>query len=400
MSQHPLVTVIIPTRERCDVLQSALRTATAQQYPNLRIVVSDNCSSDATAEVVRQANDRRITYVNTGRRVSMSHNWEFALSHVEDGWVTFMGDDDGLMPDGIARVAAIIAATGARAIRTRPAQYEWPGVHPGEFGQLIVPLGSGMEERDARAWMQRMLQGRASYFDVPMLYNGGFMHFSLLDEVRRRTGTFFRSVNPDVYSAASLSSVVDRYLYVREPVAISGTSRHSNGNSFFSTQAQRNAAPKTVFMAEGNLPLHADVPALEDGAVPPSLQVCIYEAFLQSAALREDALDCATPEAQLPVILATSGRHRAVIDAWGQRFAAQHGIDFGAAQRRAGQLRWRRQGELFLRKVAQATGAVVTSRAPVRNVHEASIAAGVIRAAPGRRDTLAFFFRSLLALGK
>ena len=91
---EPKVTVILPTRERGDALESALRTVTEQRYENLEIVVSDNCSHDRTGEIARSTGDRRVRYLNTGRRLSMSHNWEFALSHVTGGagWVTIIGD--------------------------------------------------------------------------------------------------------------------------------------------------------------------------------------------------------------------------------------------------------------------------------------------------------------------
>jgi cellulose synthase/poly-beta-1,6-N-acetylglucosamine synthase-like glycosyltransferase len=48
----PPITLIIPSRERADVLLYALKTAVAQDYANLRILVSDNASTDNTREVV------------------------------------------------------------------------------------------------------------------------------------------------------------------------------------------------------------------------------------------------------------------------------------------------------------------------------------------------------------
>ena len=53
----PKITVIIPTRERAGVLEAALRTATAQNYEGLEIIVSDNCSGDGTDAVVQRAVD-------------------------------------------------------------------------------------------------------------------------------------------------------------------------------------------------------------------------------------------------------------------------------------------------------------------------------------------------------
>lgn len=119
-------TVIIPTRERCDTLQSSLRTCVAQDYDNLEIVVSDNASQDRTREVVASFKDPRIRYVNPGRRVSMSHNWEFALSRVTDGYVTIMGDDDGVLPNAIKELDVLTRETGAKAVNWMHGFYGWP----------------------------------------------------------------------------------------------------------------------------------------------------------------------------------------------------------------------------------------------------------------------------------
>lgn len=128
MSQ-PRITVIIPTRERCDVLEKTLRTVTAQNYDDLDIIVSDNFSADDTERVVRSTNDARVKYVNTGKRLSMSHNWEFALSKVGDvGWVTIIGDDDGLLPGSLDKISEIIQSTDVLAVRTSVCSYRWPSL--------------------------------------------------------------------------------------------------------------------------------------------------------------------------------------------------------------------------------------------------------------------------------
>src|SRR5438034_11015688 len=94
-------TVIIPTRERADTLGPCLRTVVHQNYDNLEILVSDNLSQDRTEQVVRGIGDSRVKYINTGRRVGMSANFEFALSHSKDGWVTYLGCDDRLLPNAL-----------------------------------------------------------------------------------------------------------------------------------------------------------------------------------------------------------------------------------------------------------------------------------------------------------
>jgi glycosyltransferase involved in cell wall biosynthesis len=111
-------TVVVPTRERCETLRATLRTCLDQSHPDLTVIVSDNASADDTRAVVASFDDPRLKYVNAGRRVSMARNWEFALDAVDDteNYVHYLGDDDGLLPDAIADVAALIGDTGARAV--------------------------------------------------------------------------------------------------------------------------------------------------------------------------------------------------------------------------------------------------------------------------------------------
>lgn len=394
---NPRITVVIPTRERCGVLEYSLRTATAQDYDNLEIIVSDNFSEDDTRDTVHRANDSRIRYLNTGKRLSMSHNWEFALSHVEDGWVTFMGDDDGLMPASLHTIANLILATQAKVIRSDFCTYDWPGIPERKGSQLIVPLASGMETRRSSQWLAKTMYGKARYNQLPMIYNGGFIHISVLKKIKACLGSFFSSVNPDVYTAIAIARTVDNYLYVREPLAISGTSRHSNGYSAFSKTKGRSLQPHKQFLEEGNIPFHGDLPLAVDGGLPLSLQACVYEAYLQSLAL-SGPVDGVNHAQQLAVILASSGKHRDSIDAWGKIFAEVHDLDYAAAQRASTLRRFNFQTAILTEKTRRALNSVIVDRLSIRNIHEASIAASVIRSSPGRRDTLHFLKGQLLGL--
>ncbi len=387
------ITVIIPTRERCDVLESSLRTVTSQDYDNLEIIVSDNCSGDDTEGVVRRANDHRIRYVNTGRRLSMSHNWEFALSHVSEGWVAFIGDDDGLLPDSIKTVADIIETSGVEAIRSAFCSYYWPANMGNEHGQLIVPMGSGIEMRDASQWLGKVMRGIAKYPQLPVIYDGGFISLAALNKVKNKTGAFFGSCIPDLYSAVAVASVIDRYVYLHAPMATLGRSKHSIGASTFSVRGA-SATPVTTFYSEGNIPFHDAMPLHEDGSLPISFHALVYETYLQSASLRSASCDFSHRQ-QLGIILATAGAHRESIEKWGRLFAERHGIDFAAAKRTAAVKRAYLQPLSASNKLRNALHTVFADNLPIRNIHEACIAAGTIRAHPGYKGTLRFLIKEL-----
>ncbi len=281
MSDDIKFNVIIPTRERADTLFHCLRTVVTQDYENLCIIVSDNFSQDNTKEVVDSFKDSRIKYINPGKRLSMSHHWEFALSHVADGWVTIVGDDDGLLPGALATVAEVIQKTGCQAITSKRCYYVWPTLAE---SRLIVPLTSGIELRNGREWLSKLMCGDAIYTDLPFLYTGGFVDNAAINRARDFNGNFFLSMAPDIYSSIALASVMDDYIVLKEPVVVAGTSYHSTGVSS-TTGIDPNSGKK--FLSEKNILFHT---ALTGGELVRSLPIIIYEGYLQSTHLHNDFL--------------------------------------------------------------------------------------------------------------
>jgi hypothetical protein len=291
-------TVIIPTRERCDTLRHTLRTVVEQRYANLSIIVSDNFSVDDTRRVVESFADARIRYLNTGKRLSMSHNWEFALDHVTEGWVTFLGDDDGMLPGALARVAAVIEATRAQAVVSQWRFYYWPGsaIDP---NHLMIPCSQGIEVRNSKEWLARVMRGRAGYQDLPYIYTGGFAEIGLVNAARSAEGPFFCSMTPDVYSGIALASSSENYIMLNEPLCVMGVSSHSNGASNLAPKGTTGPAEK--FFSEDNIPFH---PSLGSARVK-SVSLIVYECYLQATHLHHDCLGIALAD-QVALALASA----------------------------------------------------------------------------------------------
>jgi hypothetical protein len=378
---EPKVTVIIPTRERAKELEKSLKTVTKQDYGNLEIIVSDNFSCDDTEDVVRSARDARVKYINTGKRVSMSNNWEFALSHVADGWVTIIGDDDGLLPASLDKVSELIRSTDIKAITSHSCLYSWPSLTGMEFGRMEIPLKAGFHVRNSKAWLLRVMEGRADYIDLPLLYTGGFVDMSVLNRAKSKTATFYHSCIPDLYSGAAISSVIESYIYSNEPLAIRGISGHSTGTSVLSGEATSDGLPKQKFSSEGNIPFHKDVPLCADGSYPLSVPAIMYESYLQSSFLRDVEWGEVTHAQQLEVILARAGRHRDPVMEWGKIFATAHGLQFDEIRRRAILKKATLRAGKVLSLVSDSfnTYSVGAIELPIKDVYEASIAAAEVR---------------------
>jgi glycosyltransferase involved in cell wall biosynthesis len=398
LMREPKITVIIPTRERCETLAKSLLTVTSQSYDNLQIIVSDNFSGDRTEDVVRSVNDKRLRYLNTGERIGMSQNWEFALSHVDTGWVTIIGDDDGLLPESVSKLAKLVKANSASAVRSSVCSYVWPSLIDKKFGRIGVPLRSGYEVRDSREWLQKVLSGRAGYPQLPMLYSGGYVNMSVLNEIKRRTGRIYNSCVPDVYSAISIASVVETYIYSWEPLAINGASRHSTGTAYFARGKDKAGSPAQIFATEGNIPFHEDIPLCRDGSYPPSMQAIIYESYLQSNSLRLQSVED-LPAKMLTIILATAGRHQSLVQDWAKIFAKRHHLNFHSIEAKAKVAKIAIGINSGSQQLATLINmfSVGSCEFPISDVYEASIVAAAVRTiGVGRSKNILRLFRRLL----
>jgi Glycosyl transferase family 2 len=344
-------TVIVPTRERADTLCHCLQTLVRQRYENFEILVSDNFSQDNTEQVVRSIRDSRIRYINTGRRVSMSRNYEFALSHVKDGWITYLGDDDGLLPNALALANNVIGKTGCKALSSQWHHYTWPSfdgnIRP---NCLTIRTGRGYRIRNARAALRQSLKGRLDYRELPGVYIGGFAEYETLNQLRDDSGYFFLSRTPDVYAAVALSLALDQYVYLHEPLSICGASAHSIGASHFKISTNSSASAK--YHAEEEIPFH---PSLGDGRVR-SIELLVYEAFLQASHLHHN-YDCSSTAEHLAVSIAHSddarnGYSRTNVTDYCRGIAEGQGIDFPSVEACARRMSFRNRVRATCRRIS------------------------------------------------
>lgn len=92
---YPLVTIAIPTYNRAaNYLRQSLASALAQTYPNIEIIVADNCSSDNTATFVTKITDNRLKYIRHTHNIGSNSNFNFCLNHASGNYFLLLHDDD------------------------------------------------------------------------------------------------------------------------------------------------------------------------------------------------------------------------------------------------------------------------------------------------------------------
>jgi glycosyltransferase involved in cell wall biosynthesis len=126
------VTVGIPTRNRSGLLRKAIASVLRQSYRHFTLVVSDNASTDDTADVVCSFRDPRVVYRPLERNIGRPGNTNRLIELAETEFVVLLGDDDELLPDHLAL--------------TVEALKRWPTVGVAHTGCVIVDtLGNTLD---------------------------------------------------------------------------------------------------------------------------------------------------------------------------------------------------------------------------------------------------------------
>jgi len=254
----PLVSLIIPTRERARTLVSTLATAVAATSTDLEIIVSDNVSGDDTCAVVNAVSDPRVRYVNPGSRQSMCGNYEFALAAARGDYVIIIGDDDAVIPATLDALLLRLAGLAEPLIHMWPLHvYDWPSSgRPASVAHLapVIPAS----ELDLKAKARDVVRkGGWKYYELPSPYHAAIPR-AFLDGIRTRTGRVFHSTQPDVFTAMALPAFADRAINIGDAVTLNGRSAKSNGLGFVEKSARTNI---DRFIAEyGDYRFHPSLP--------------------------------------------------------------------------------------------------------------------------------------------
>jgi len=92
--KRPFFSIVVPTYNRATELKFALYSLLRQTFSDFEVVVSDNCSSDNTKEIVKSFRDKRIRYFKSRKNVSFLLNVKKSVQYAKGMFIFLHGDDD------------------------------------------------------------------------------------------------------------------------------------------------------------------------------------------------------------------------------------------------------------------------------------------------------------------
>lgn len=144
-----MISVVIPTHNRADLLPRAIKSVQAQTLTDLEIIVVSDGSTDDTKAVVEELakDDNRIKFVEyfpaKGGNIARNTGIEHAMGNI----VAFLDDDDEFMPEKLERQMAVMEAnpkvglvyTGVRVLYiNEQVEYRTKAGAEGDLSQEIL----------------------------------------------------------------------------------------------------------------------------------------------------------------------------------------------------------------------------------------------------------------------
>lgn len=114
MQNYGLVSIITPTWNCAAFICETIRSVQAQTYQNWELIISDDCSTDNTKEVIAPclAADSRIKYIcntqNSGAAITRNN----ALRVAKGKWIAFLDSDDLWLPEKLEKQVRFMVEHG------------------------------------------------------------------------------------------------------------------------------------------------------------------------------------------------------------------------------------------------------------------------------------------------
>jgi hypothetical protein len=232
----PRFSVVVPTRDRPDLLSFCLESLTGQTFDDVEVVVSDN----ATTAPARHVYDRWARpgwrYLKPERPLSMHDNFELGCDEASGDYVAVVVDKQVLHPSALA--------FAARELEHEPVDIvSWwnEGYNPIDETRNLprgrfFPTAASVEPTlyDAAGELARRFEFASRRGADHVHYVRGKIVFGaysrpLLDRIRRQTGRVFHPLAPDYTSMVPGCALAEGALDLGRPLLLSYNSVISTG---------------------------------------------------------------------------------------------------------------------------------------------------------------------------
>ncbi|MFO7545426.1 MAG: glycosyltransferase family A protein [Trueperaceae bacterium] len=104
----PFFSVVIPTRDRDDLLREALESVRRQTERDFEVIVVDDAGTASTRALVASFDGLGVTYIVNDHAHGGAGTRNAGAERASGSWIAFLDDDDTWLPTRLQRVRALI----------------------------------------------------------------------------------------------------------------------------------------------------------------------------------------------------------------------------------------------------------------------------------------------------
>lgn len=144
----PLISVIIPTRNRRELLLRAIDSVLRQTHAEVEVIVVDDASDDGTQSAVLDLHEERVQYVRLNEQQGACAARNRGLDMARGEYIAFQDSDDLFHEDKLEKQLAYLEETGADVVACAMNRFPYgmepvvfppePADRPLEFGELLL----------------------------------------------------------------------------------------------------------------------------------------------------------------------------------------------------------------------------------------------------------------------
>ena len=223
----PLISVIIPTRNRQKYASAAVRSILSYDS-DIQIIVHDNSDNNMLREMLENVLDNPlVVYNHIDKKLAQVDNYNIAAENATGEYFCAIGDDDSILPE-IVNCAVWMRDNNIDAVLPSKAlSYHWTSCINGHYDAFLWIggfNGEGAFHNPIHGLISLLKQGGQDYLSLPMpgTYHG-LVKMSRMYEVKKKTGKFYGGLSPDIYSATCLSLLPNmRFVRIDYPITLPG----------------------------------------------------------------------------------------------------------------------------------------------------------------------------------
>jgi glycosyltransferase involved in cell wall biosynthesis len=235
----PYFSIVIPTRNRPQLILDTVISAVSQNYESFEVIVSDNSSDEKTWDALKVGQQLdNINYVRPPQELSMPDHWEFASTQARGKYVLILTDRAVLKQGALAIVCRALATPEFGDVHV--CAWRW-SIFDDELG-IITHGTEGSESMfgcvlNSVDVATRFVKPQKNYpYTLPRALNSCYSA-EIAAKIRAQHGKLFSPINPDFASAFLILAYVDKLIYIDAPLFISRGLDVSNGGNAQKTDA-------------------------------------------------------------------------------------------------------------------------------------------------------------------